>query len=171
MRPVLSREELMKVLAYDPGSGVFTELTNRGSKKIGDASGSLTTPIGRTRYVTSWIGNKSYYNHRLAWLFIHGIWPEEIDHQDGDGTNNRIANLRAVCHQENSKNQRRRKTNKSGFTGVCWSKRAGKWQAQIQGPEVHLDLGSFDSKESAVAARLDASEKLGFHQNHGNKGS
>ena len=39
--------------------------------------------------------------HRAVWLYTYGEVAKVLDHIDGDPTNNRISNLRAVKHREN----------------------------------------------------------------------
>ena len=56
----------------------------------------------RTGHIRICIMRVKYLAHRLAWLYVTGSWPsQDIDHIDGDPTNNRFANLREVTHQEN----------------------------------------------------------------------
>jgi len=111
-----------------------------------------------------------YLAHRIAWALHYGEWPKpnlQIDHINGDATDNRIINLRVVSNQENSKNSRMNKNNASGFSGVSWSKQSGKWKVRIHisGKETHI--GSFQKIEDAVVARKMAEKKYGYHANHG----
>ncbi len=91
----------------------------------------------------------------------------EIDHINGDRTDNRICNLRDVTSAGNSCNRRRQDRNTSGVTGVAWDKRASRWQARIGLNGKQKYLGYFDSLDEAVAARKAAELELGFHPNHG----
>ena len=43
--------------------------------------------------------------HRAAWALYYGRWPSEIDHLNGNKTDNRIENLREVSHGENDQNR------------------------------------------------------------------
>ena len=106
--------------------------------------------------------------HRVAWALATGSWPPEcMDHINGDRADNRLANLRCVSQGENLRNSSRPHTNTSGTVGVRWVARDKRWIATIgvKGRMVHL--GSFLSIEAAIAARKDADQKYGFHQNHG----
>jgi hypothetical protein len=49
----------------------------------------------------------------------------EIDHIDGNKTNNKIDNLRLVDRQLNCKNRTKRSDNTSGVTGINWSEYHG----------------------------------------------
>ena len=64
------------------------------------------------------------YYHHAVWLYNYGDLPEILDHIDGDPTNNRISNLRAVTRSENNLNSVYPwKPNKdTGLPGVCLKK-------------------------------------------------
>ena len=89
----------------------------------------------------------------------------DVDHCDGDGLNNRRANLREATRKQNTHNQRTRSSNTSGFKGVTWHKAGGKWQAQIMMDGRKRHLGLFDTPEAAHEAYVSASKDL-----HGNFG-
>ena len=80
----------------------------------------------------------------------------QVDHINGDSLDNRRTNLRICNNQQNNFNKGRRKDNTSGSTGVRWHKQAQKWHARISLNGRETSLGLFDSKEDAIAARLDA---------------
>lgn len=75
---------------------------------------------------------------------------QEVDHWNGDGLDNRRANLRPCSSQQNKGNTRTR--SKSGFKGVTWHKRAGKWMAQIGVNYTVRCLGYFDKPDDAARA-------------------
>lgn len=117
-------------------------------------------------YLCCQMNRRQYMKHRMLWLFEYGRWPTgQIDHIDGNPRNNAIENLRDVTPSVNRMNQRRRSDNKSGFTGVYH--RGNKWFASAQVNGVMKFLGTFATKESAIAARLKANADLGFGPNHG----
>jgi hypothetical protein len=92
----------------------------------------------------------------------------QIDHIDGDGLNNRRCNLRLATKAQNAHNSRVRSDNKSGYKGVSWNKKAGKWVAQIQINTKTKYLGLFTTPEDAYAAYCKASAK--FHGDFGRVG-
>lgn len=119
-------------------------------------------------YFRAKIDGRNYLAHRVGWLLIHGEWPShEIDHINGNRADNRIANLRPATKIENMHNVRMRKINTSGFTGVFWSKAAGKWTAEVRSEGRKHYLGLFDDIRSAVKARKEAADRLGFSEGHG----
>jgi hypothetical protein len=106
--------------------------------------------------------------HRVAWVLMHGEWPLEVDHINGDKTDNRAENLRNVTHLENCRNACKPSSNKSGFTGVSWDRVNKKWVVRIKTLDgKYANLGRFETIQDAINARILASEKNGYHPNHG----
>ena len=157
----MKSERLKELLEYDPETGVFIWKTRRGGLKAGSVAGTKHA----NGYVRIKCDGKSYMAHRLAWLYVHGQFPEkQIDHINGLREDNRLSNLRCVSRSENQRNRRLCKRSTSGIIGVRWHKQAGKWQARGINS---LHLGLFNCKATAgyVARRW---RKLnGFHDNHG----
>lgn len=111
--------------------------------------------------------NKTVKAHRVIYKLIHGVDPEEIDHIDGNSSNNRIENLRSVSHAENMKNQKTPITNSTGHIGISFYKASGKWMASIGDSGESIFLGYFDNIENAITARRNKEIELEFHNNHG----
>lgn len=84
----------------------------------------------------------------------------QVDHRDGDGLNDRRFNLRNATRSQNLQNQRTGDNNTSGFKGVSWCKRDGKWRAHIRLDGKHHSLGYHDTPEAAHAAYCEASAFL-----------
>jgi hypothetical protein len=73
-----------------------------------------------------------------------------VDHINGDGLDNRRSNLRQATQATNNRNQAIGVRNNSGYKGVCWHKRAGKWCAQVSVGGRRIYLGLFvDPTEAA----------------------
>lgn len=92
-----------------------------------------------------------YKEHRLAWLYIHGYLPDEIDHRDGIKDNNSLANLRDVDRTENVINSERA-VGVSGLRGVNFDPKTTKWRARIGRGYYRKWLGPFDTAEEAEEA-------------------
>ena len=121
-----------------------------------------------TGYLSGAVLDRRIHAHRVAWAIYHNEWPRgQIDHINGNRSDNRLVNLRDVSQSVNGKNQRMSKANKSGFTGVFWCRRDQKWVAQITANKKYYYLGAFTKIEDAVSARIAAQIKHGFHKNHG----
>lgn len=108
------------------------------------------------------------FAHRVAWAIHYGRWPvDQLDHINGDKSDNRISNLREVTNAQNAKNTKRHRDNKSGRTGVFQLQHRNVWLAFIMSGGKRQHLGHFRTFEDACAARSAAERELGFHQNHG----
>ena len=132
----------------------------------GKLVGTVATFNGK-KYISLTLFSKKYLAHRLIWLYVTGIKPDEIDHEDSNGLNNMWCNLRNVTHQINCKNTRTSKKNTSGTTGVHWCKRDKRWVARIQVDGKTKNIGYFKNKQNAIDARLHAERQYGYHENHG----
>ena len=103
--------------------------------------------------------------HRVIWAMHSDMWPEAVDHINGDGLDNRLTNLRAVSRSENGRNAAVPVTNRSGVMGVRFYK--GSWEANIRVDGRQRHLGRFSSMGEAAAARKRAEAEHGYHPNHG----
>ena len=158
MNSTLTAERLRAVLQYNQDTGVFTRLqATANAVKVGEIVGN----DGGRGYLRARIDGRSYRLHRLAWLYMTGSWPaNQIDHIDGQRSNNAWANLRDVDGAVNQQNRRSmNRTNKSGLLGVRQS--GSRWTAQIEINGRTKYLGTFSTRESAHAAYLQA--KRAFH--------
>ena len=159
MKRSFDAETMRRLLDYEPDTGIFYwRIQPSRSVKAGAVAGSVNDE--GYRYIT--IDRKAFAAHRLAWLYTHGVWPEQqIDHINGVKADNRIANLRDVPQSMNQHNQvRTKKNNTSGFCGVSWEKRDKRWRAMIMVNGRKQHIGLFDTPEAAHAAYLVAKLRL-----------
>jgi len=155
---MITQAGLKELLNYNPETGDFAWVK---SKK---PAGGISS-YGYRRII---IDGKEHKAHRLAWLYTHGVFPEDqIDHINGVRHDNRIYNLRTVTNAENHRNRKKRCTNTSGVTGVSWFKLNKSWGAYINANEKRVFLGLFKDLISAVAARKSAERQYEYHPNHG----
>ncbi len=156
---MLTQLRLKEVLSYDPNTGDFVRLVQRRGPKNG--IGEIAGCDNGQGYIRIYVDGKPYKAHRLAWLYVHGSMPlNEIDHINGNRSDNRIANLRDVVRSKNNMNRPRHRTNAAGIKGVSFNKRSKKWVAQIQHQGRKIGLGYFLSKEEAAIAYLNASSQM-----------
>lgn len=95
-------------------------------------------------------GNKTFTLHRYLYDFpIHC----DIDHIDGNKMDNRRFNLRICSHQQNTFNQKLRKTNTSGYYGVSKHKSANLYEAYIHYNGKKKYLGLYSTAEEAAVVR------------------
>lgn len=104
--------------------------------------------------------------HRVIWSIVHDDpGTMVVDHINGDRSDNRIANLRLVSQQENTKNCGLKSNSRYGNFGV--RKNRHKWNARISVGGRDVFLGSFSTLDDALKARREAEAKYGYHENHG----
>jgi hypothetical protein len=153
----LTQARLKERLHYDPDTGIFTWVKPSFMRPdfVGKAAGGDVNG-----YVSICIDRKNYPAHRLAWLYVHGRWPDsEIDHINRNRSDNRIRNLREATHAENLRNMSMGKNNTSGVLGVSWDSKNQKWRAHITVNAKFKSVGRFVHKEDAISARRAAAEK------------
>jgi hypothetical protein len=179
--PLPSAELLHKLLEYDAVEGVLRWRSRCPSMfKPGNTSAESNccawnaryagNPAGMLNcngYIVVMVDYRNYLAHRLIWKMAHGSDPDEIDHVDGDRTNNLLSNFRSVSRQQNNQNMKRRKDNSSGVVGVYWIARKRRWSAEIRANGRRSHLGYYAEFDEAVAARKSAEANAGFHVNHG----
>ncbi len=156
-----------EVFIYNPKTGLIRWKVDIGFRiKCGQEAGGIHTK--GYRVIT--IDGVEYKAHHIAWLLHYGMFPiHGIDHKDGDGLNNRIKNLRDVPQSVNGKNQRLKKNNKSGVSGVFWSADRKMWRVSIGHGRRKINLGQFSSFSKAISIRKMAEKVYGYYHNHGNK--
>lgn len=159
----ITQKRLKELLRYDPATGLFTRLVSRNGVKAGDVAGNPDSH----GYIQIGIDGLLHRAHRLAFLYMEGCMPEQVDHDDQVRCNNKWKNLNPATNSLNMKNQKLRSTNISGTCGVYWIASSKKWRARIMVDNQGIHLGLFSNKRDAIAARQAANIKYGFHKNHG----
>lgn len=153
---MLTHERLLELLTYDPGTGLFHwRLSLTWRRPVGSLAGTLT----RYGYLAIGLEGRKYYAQRLAWFYVHGVWPPSgVDHKDRIKTNNKIDNLRLADQTQNMANSSAQKRNKTGFKGVL--KKRKRFQARITFEGRSLYFGVYDTPEEAHAAYCEAAKNL-----------
>jgi hypothetical protein len=155
----ISVERLREVLDYNPDTGVFIRkvpMGRHGCHVAGDVCGTTT----KRGYIFICVDKFKSMAHRLAWLYVYGVWPEgDLDHINQNKSDNRICNLRQVSRKENMQNVTLHKHNTSGVKGVAWHGQCKKWRAYIFADYKQISLGVYDTFEDAVKARKSAEVK------------
>lgn len=175
-KPLPDQTTLRKLLDYNPETGSLTWRERPASMFEGrERSASHCAAIWNARYAGTpalaakkangylygSIDDRHVHAHRVAFKWMTGVDPDDVDHIDGDRTNNRYANLRNCTRSENLRNAKRNKRNQTGVSGVRIKR--GKWNARIGS----LNIGTFDTFEEAASARKAAEREHGYHHNHG----
>lgn len=158
-KPNISAERLRALVDFDQLTGQFTRDTSRRGPRT--ESNIIGSP-NKDGYLFAMLDGKTYALHRLAWFYVHNVWPDgEVDHINGVRSDNRIDNLRTVTKTVNQQNRRKAaRHNKSGFLGVHWCRCKNKWRATISVDGRNKSLGRFETPEAAYAAYVEAKRKL-----------
>jgi hypothetical protein len=143
----ITQQRLRELFLYEPSTGQFIRIRRTSnSTKCGEIAGY--------RHVRGYIymsaDGRSEKAHRLAWLYQTGEWPKlEIDHIDGNPSNNAWSNLRLATHAQNNANCRPRAGRPPGLKGIRPFR--NRFQVRLgSGGRVHV--GTFDTLSEAQEA-------------------
>lgn len=151
---VVTQARLRHLVAYDPETGIFRWKMPRPACRPGDECGR----IGRYGYREICVDGRLWPAHRLAFIYMLGECPDEIDHANRDKADNRWANLRGCTSQQNAGNSLARRC--GGTKGVHFDASRAKWCAQIRDAGKKKNLGRFDTKAQAAAAYNQAARRV-----------
>ena len=175
--PLPSQETLHRLLKYDPETGtLFWKVREDGSlpKKFIDRP--ALNGIKQCGYRYGVLLGKAASAHRVIYKMMTGKEPPEIDHRDGDSTNNRWPNLRASNRTQNQRNRKKPHNSRAKRCGVHLRRKGG-WSGYVARITVNwseIYLGTFPANAegftAGCAARLAAERKHGFSNRHGKKG-
>ena len=118
--------------------------------------------LGKPRldgYCKLTINGTKYYVHRIIFLMFYGYMPEQIDHIDGNPSNNKVENLRETNYTTNNYNKKIMTNNKYGIKGVNWHKTGKKWRVEVCVNKKRLYLGLYDDVELAELVAIEARNK------------
>jgi hypothetical protein len=168
--------ELRSIMWCDPKTGIAywyprpgdTKFNKRYAGKPVGSPDNRKSAKGRLKFIYK---GKNIFIHRAVYAIIKGHWPlHEIDHINGDPSDNRIENLRDVPHVLNMRNMLMRKGNRSGALGVQYRPERNKpWIARCKAKGHPVVYVSFYTKEEAEAKVASFRKKHDFHENHGRK--
>ena len=117
----------------------------------------------RTHYVIFHLWDKEtktssiHYLHRFIMSAPKGTM---VDHVNGNGLDNRTANLRFATRSQQNANTRLHPHCTSGYRGVCWDKNKGLWIAKVGYLGKQINLGRYPTPEKAFAVRDAVAKKL-----------
>lgn len=156
----LCQDDVVAALEYRPETGEFfwrhrpdshfssaAHARRSNSFQAGRLAGGHDGSKGYTRIQ---IFGRLYGAHQLAWLYMTGEWPDQIDHINGDRSDNRFSNLRLATASQNNAN--RRGYAKSGLKGAHFNNTRGCWESAIRVNGKRHYLGRFSTAEEAHAA-------------------
>ena len=142
----LTQAKVKLLFKYVKSTGVLTNRVERGGKAH---KGLEVKTVDGKGYYQVYIDCKSYRVHHIAWLYVHGYLPKQLDHKNRIKTDNRITNLRKATHTQNNTNRSKNKNSVSKYKGV--SKHThGRWQAQTKVKGKNIHLGCYNTELGAA---------------------
>lgn len=162
---MVTQARLKELYDYNPETGLFTQRFNRRGTFAGRIAGS----VGQNGYIKIAVDQQHLMAHRLAWLYVHGEFPENVvDHINGVRSDNRIENLRACTHSQNLQNAKAPKRNTSGVKGVSKHPVTGRWKVTVTANGKNYHGGYFANLEDArIAVEAKRKELHGEFARHG----
>lgn len=152
--PTLSR--LNELLRLDTESGLLYWKIWRGNTA---SAGSQAGCCRQNGYWAIIIDGSEYASHRVIWKMVTGNDPvNEIDHINGNKSDNRPLNMREASRQQNNRNTGKRPKNPSGFVGVYKSGKG--WRASVAMDGKLKHLGSFQSITAAAEIAAKARQQV-----------
>jgi HNH endonuclease len=146
---MITQERLKELLYYHPESGDFVWLVQHGRSTVGMQAGTLVKG-----YVRIGVDGEKIKAHRLAFLYMTGILPPQVDHENMVRHDNVWDNLREADGTQQNANKILQRNNKSGVRGVSRFQNRY-WRAMIKGKLV----GYFKNKDDAAAAYQAAAQE------------
>jgi hypothetical protein len=150
----LTQSQAKELFDYRDGD-IYWRVRTSNNTKMGQPAGYKK----KTGYLAISVNDRQCLAHRLVWIWHYGDVPDEIDHINGVRNDNRIENLRPATPLENQWNSAKPVTNTTGFKGVCWNKKVGKYMAQIRINGRQTYLGLFSDPAAAHEAYIAAANK------------
>lgn len=144
----LTQSDLRRLLSLDYETGLFTRLITKGSRF---KAGTIATPLPRGGYMRVCINWRQINYAHVVWCYVHGYWPKEIDHINGNRADNRPANLREATRSQNMQARKEYRSNRHGYRGVTRLP-SGRYQAKLSVDGRKRHIGTYDTPEKAYAA-------------------
>ncbi len=156
------RFEIEGDLAYVPLTKGYTAIIDVESIPLIDKYKWYANKANNSVYAVTAIRDSSEKQRKLGMHRIIAKTPDHLytDHINGNGLDNRKANLRFATNAENLRNQGARVNNKSGYKGVYWGKQSKRWEAKIAAFGKIYFLGRFDTPQEAHIHYCKAAKRL-----------
>ena len=154
----MTQEYIKIILNYNQETGIFTRKVDMANGRF--KAGSIAGYTNSRGYVVLNILKKNRKAHRVAFLYMTGSMPEQVDHINRVKNDNRWNNLREADAYLNMKNQPTVKSNECKFRGVYKSR--NKFRARIGDNGKIISLGTFNTFDEAREARVEAEIKLKY---------
>jgi hypothetical protein len=151
--PEPTQARVKELFNYDQETGLFTWRVSRSNRASVGAIAGYKCDRG---YIWIGVDRVVYLAHRLAWLWMEGEMPVEIDHEDTIKSNNRWDNLRKATRGQNNVNADAHKNSMTGVKGVTFihENKDRPYHAYAYRDGVRYSFGYHATLEAAHAARF-----------------
>lgn len=184
MRNTLTLEMIKEAFTYDPDTGVVSWNENRPAhhfptrrghaqflgRNAGKPAGSPNRDGHLYATFTHANGTRTAIPlHHIAWMLGHDtVLPvgKHVDHYDGQRTNNRLTNLRAVDPYINARNVARRNKPSTGYAGIYETPSGFEVRLTVERGGSQKKIGTYGTIEEALRARAEAAIPLGYTLRH-----
>ena len=179
----LTYEILCQLISVDEDSGIATwklapkcafDSELKWKRHNNEKAGSIIDPSANSKgYQFVWLFGASHRLHRIIYCIYNVIdlvdCPNIVDHANGNTLDNSKNNLRKATPQQNARNSKLNKNNKSGHSGVYWCNNDNLWKATVRVDGKVKYLGGFKDKNLAISARVAGEVKYfgEFSRNYG----
>ena len=133
---------------YYRDGGVFVKRQYNSYVRIGREAGCQTNRYNYLRV----LGN-NYARHKVIWVINGGLFSQTVDHINGNKSDDRIENLRAVTKSQNEINTPVRKNNKLGVKNISICTTTGLYMAQANRNGKRVFKKRFKELDDAIAYR------------------
>jgi hypothetical protein len=159
--PLPSQWQLLQQFHVNPQTGdlYFTDLASLTKHVKGTGARNYNFALINTLVAgrkTIAINGYNYYQHRIIFKMMTGSEPHQVDHINGDPTDNRPCNLRAATQSQNQHNRKLNANSRSGYKNVHWSAKRKKWRVQLRRNKQFVVDFLIDDLELAILAAAEA---------------
>lgn len=152
---MLTQTKLQELLRYNPDNGVFTWNISKPGCAFGKKVGCVLSD-GRIQIMLNY---KKYLAHKLAFLYMEGSCPDEVDHKDTNPTNNAWENLRAATHSQNMMNRKVMSHSETGVKNVRFRKDRNTYVVSLVVDGKRRIMGSRKNLQDANLLAIDSRNK------------
>ena len=141
---------------YNPVTGIITG--QRGVWSRVDSKGYICG-----RYLA-----KMVKGHRYAWYVMTGNWPQsQLDHINGNRSDNRWCNLREALPNQNAMNRKIRNDNLIGHKNITYRKEADTYRINITANKIRvIDIHEKDLELAILIAEEGRDKYHGLFAKH-----
>ncbi len=162
-RKQITQDLLQECFLYSPSTGEFKRRKRAGSR---GPAGAVMRYVDSWGYVRFQLRGVPVKAHRMAFLYMLGEIPSEVDHINGVRHDNRWINLRPANRTVNARNSARRSDSTVELVGVLKRKDCASWSVMLSTDKGRITKCVSDFFEAACL-RKSWEAAHGYHPNHG----